>query len=144
MWNIVWLNWQKFTQNFSWSFLQSTQLVWARKAWSKKYRWVAHRSLTFWAKKCFSVLGFVLEGINNENFMVSCFSSIYRTVWTSVTMVTKQNHFFTRHSPSSCSAVLIVVSHMVKASLFKSKWLRSLIISSTGYDSQWNISMKIQ
>ena len=84
--------------------------------------------LTFWAKKYFSVLGFVLEGINNENFMVSCFSSIYRTVWTSVTMVTKQNRCFIRHSPSSCSAVLVVVSHLVKAFVFKSKWLRSLIL----------------
>ena len=70
------------------------------------------------SEKVFFVLGFVLEGINNENFMVSCFSSIYKTVWTSVTMVTKQNLCFIRHSPSSCPAVLISVTHQVKAFAF--------------------------
>ena len=70
------------------------------------------------SEKVFFVLGFVLEGINNENFMVSCFSSIYKTAWTSVTTVTKQNRCFIRHSPSSCSAVLISVTQQVKAFAF--------------------------
>ena len=36
----------------------------------------------------FFALGFVPEIINSENFMVSCFPLIYRTVWASVTMFT--------------------------------------------------------
>ena len=118
-----------FTQNFSRSFLQSAKLVWERKAWSKKYRQVAHRDIPYLlSEKVFFVLGFVLGGINSENFF-SWFSLIYRTVWTSIVMVTKQNHWFIRHSPSSCSAVLTVVSDQVKALVFKSKWLRSLILA---------------
>ena len=84
--------------------------------------------LTLWAKKCFPYLILFLGDINRKNFMVSCFPLINRPVWTSVTMVTKQNLCFLRHSPSSCSAVLVVVTHQVKAFVFKSKWLRSLIL----------------
>ena len=87
------------------------------------------------------LLDFVPGGINSENFMVSCFPLIYRTVWASVTMVTKQNRYSTRHSHSSYPAVLIVVSHQIITFVFKSKWLISHL-STTGYDRQWNTSMK--
>ena len=43
-------------------------------------------------------------------------------------MVKKENRCFIRHSPSSCSAVLDVVTHLVKAFVFKSKLLRCLIL----------------
>ena len=103
---------------------------------------MAHRDISYLlSETVFFALGFVPGIIFSENFMVSCFPLICRTVWASVTMFTKQNCFSIGHNHSSCSAVLIVVSHQLIAFVFKSKWLISHL-STTGYDSQWNTSMK--